>query len=63
VVIVLASPDASTVVGVVDRMEAPIWELFFSPDGSLLLATDSTEIRVWDVPRGPLRFVGRPACP
>lgn len=61
--VVLAPPDASSVIRTIDRMAAPIWEMFFSPDSSLLLATDGTEIRVWEIPGGALRYVGRLECP
>ena len=44
-------------------MQGPVWELFFSPDSSLLAATDGKEIRIWIVEDGTLLHVGKAACP
>jgi hypothetical protein len=59
----LASPDAARVFLTIDRMQGPIWELFFSPDSSLLVATDGIEIRIWRVEDGTLLYIGKAACP
>jgi Tol biopolymer transport system component len=61
--VILAPPDAQGAFRVIDRMQGPVWELFFSPDSRLLAATDGIEIRVWRVSDGSLRIVGKPACP
>jgi WD40 repeat protein len=61
--VVLASPDGSQVIRVIDQMPGPVWEMFFSPDGSRLAATDGTEIRIWRVSDGSLIAFGLPACP
>jgi WD40 repeat protein len=59
----LAAPDASQVLATVDKMQAPVWEMFFSPDGSMLAATDGVEVRIWGVDGGDLLYVGKPECP
>jgi len=61
--VLLASPDGSHIFRTLGAMQAPIWELFFSPDASLLAATDSREIHVWRVEDGALLFIGKTACP
>ena len=61
--IVLASPDGIRIIRNIDRMEGAVWELFFSPDSSLLAATDGKEIRIWIVEDGTLLHVGKAACP
>jgi WD40 repeat protein len=59
----LVSPDASQVIRTLDGMQSPVWELFFSPDGSLLAATDGIEIRVWRAEDGALVYIGKTSCP
>jgi WD40 repeat protein len=59
----LASPDGAQIVIKLGQMPAPVWELFFSPDGSRLVATDGVEIRIWQVEDGKLIYLGKPACP
>jgi WD40 repeat protein len=61
--VLLASPDAPRVASMLGQMAAPIWELFFSPDGSLLAATDGSEIRIWQVDDARIRYVGEKQCP
>lgn len=61
--VVLASPDGAQVIRVVGQMQGPVWELFFSPDGSLLTVTDGIEIRIWRVEDGTLLYIGKAACP
>jgi WD40 repeat protein len=61
--VILASPDAARVIRTFERMQGPVWELFFSPDGSLLAATDGVEIHIWRVRDGTLLYIGKPACP
>ncbi len=60
--IILASPDGTRVESTLGHMKAPVWELFFSPDGSRLAATDGVEIRIWRVEDGKLLYVGKPSC-
>ena len=60
--IILASPDGTRVESTLGQMKAPVWELFFSPDGSRLAATDGVEIRIWRVEDGKLLHVGKPSC-
>jgi WD40 repeat protein len=43
---------------VLDQIQGPVWELLFSPDSSLLDATDGIEIRVWRVSDGGLIAIG-----
>ena len=62
-VVVLASPDGTRVVRTLERMQGPVWEMFFSPDGSLLAATDGIEIHIWRVEDGTLLYIGRTICP
>lgn len=61
--VILASPDAGRVIRTIERMQAPVWELFFSTDGSLLAATDGIEIHIWRVEDGTLLYIGKVACP
>ncbi len=61
--ILLASPDATQIIRMIGQMAGPVWEMFFSPDGSWLAATDGTEIRIWRVEDGSLFSIGLPACP
>ena len=61
--IILASPDGTRVENTLGQMQAPVWELFFSPDGSHLAATDGVEIRIWQVEDGKLMYIGKITCP
>ena len=61
--IFLASPDAARVIRTIGGMQGPVWELFFSPDGALLAATDGIEIPIWRVEDGTLLYIGKAACP
>jgi WD40 repeat protein len=61
--VTLASPDAAQVFRTMGGMQSPVWELFFSADGSLLAATDSREIHVWRLEDGALFFTEKTACP
>jgi WD40 repeat protein len=61
--IILASPDGRQVNRSLGSMQGPVWELFFSPDGSLLAATDGREIHGWRVADGTLLYIGKTACP
>jgi WD40 repeat protein len=58
----LGPADAQGDFYVIDQMRGPVWELFFSPDSSLLAATDGIEIRVWRVSDGDLFAIGKPSC-
>jgi WD40 repeat protein len=61
--IFLAAPDGSTVVRELEGMQAPVWELFFSPDSTMIAATDGVEIRIWRVGDGELLSIGKFNCP
>ena len=59
----LTSPDDMQVIRTLEGMQSPVWELFFSPNGSLLAATDGIEIRIWRAEDGALLYIGKPTCP
>jgi WD40 repeat protein len=61
--VVLSSPDGSKEIRRLEGHPSPVWELFFSPDSSLLLSADGVEIRIWRVEDGQLLVVGKSACP
>jgi WD40 repeat protein len=47
---------------VVDQMQGPAWELFFSPDGRYLAAADGIEVRVWAIPERNRALTGTATC-
>ena len=55
----LSSPDGERTIRIIDSTQGPVWELIFSPDSSMLAATDGIEIRIWHIPDGELLFVGK----
>jgi len=61
--VILDSPNGARVIRTLEGMQSPVWGLFFSPDASLLAATDSRETHVWRVEDGALLYVGKTACP
>ena len=61
--VVLSSPDGSQVLRTIEGMQGTIWELFFSPDSSMLAGTDGSEIRIWQVENGKLLYIGKASCP
>lgn len=61
--VVLASPDGAQTVKQLGELQSPVWQLFFSSDGSQLVATDGVEIRIWQVEDGELIYIGKAACP
>ncbi len=61
--VLLVTPDSTRVIRTFEGMYSPVWELFFSPDGSLLAATDGVEIHIWRVEDGKLLYIGKTACP
>jgi WD40 repeat protein len=61
--VVLAAPHTGQFIRVIDQMQSPVWELFFSPDSSLLAVTDGVEIHVLRVEDGTLLSVGKNNCP
>jgi WD40 repeat protein len=60
--IILSSPDGAQKIRTLEGQQAPIWELIFSPDSSLL-ASAGVEIHIWRVGDGKLLFIGKSACP
>ena len=61
--IFISTVDGSKIVRVLTGHQGPVWALFFSPDSQLLAFTDGSEIQIWRVADGSLRFVGKAACP
>lgn len=61
--IVLTSPDGAQSIRTMDGTGATLWDLFFSPDSSLLAGNDDREIRIWQVETGKLLYVGKASCP
>ncbi len=60
--IVLSSPDGAQILRTLEGMQGTVWELFFSPDSSLLAATDGREIRIWQAEDGSLLYIGKTSC-
>ncbi len=60
--VILAAPDASGDFNVIDEMQGPVWEVFFSLDSSRLAATDGSQIRVWRIPGARLLAIGELSC-
>lgn len=61
--VTLTGPDGKRIIREIEGMQGPVWELFFSPDSSLLAATDGIDIRIWQVTDGSLLFIGKSTCP
>ena len=61
--VVFRSPDGTQFIRVVDQMQEPVWEMFFSQDSALLVVTDGLEIHIWGVGDGKLLYVGKNSCP
>ena len=61
--VLLVTPDSTRVIRSLEGMHSPVWELFFSPDGSLLAASDGVEIHIWRAEDGTLLSVGKATCP
>jgi WD40 repeat protein len=59
----ISSPDGSQILGTLEGHQSPIFELLFSPDGSILVSADDMEIRVWRVEDGKLLVIGKSECP
>jgi len=60
--IILASPDGAQIIHTLEGMQGSVWGLIFSPDGSLLAATNGNEIWIWQVVDGKLLYIGKSAC-
>ena len=61
--VILYSPDGARGIRSLGSMRGPVWELFFSPDSSLLAATDGNEIHIWRAGDATLLYIGKAACP
>jgi WD40 repeat protein len=59
----LTSPDGSQILHLLEGHPGPVWDLFFSPDSTLLASTDGLELRIWQVEGEVLLYVGKAACP
>jgi WD40 repeat protein len=59
----LTSPEGARVIRTIEGMQSPVWALFFSPDGSLLAASDGIGIHIWRVDDGTLLYIGKAVCP
>jgi WD40 repeat protein len=59
----LSSPDGSQTSETLKGHQSPVFELLFSPDGSILVSADDMEIRVWRVDNGELLAIGKSSCP
>ena len=60
--IIIGSPDGAQIIRTLEGMQGQVWGLIFSPDSSMLAATDGNEIWIWQVEDGKLLYVGKPAC-
>lgn len=61
--IVLSSLDGKQKLNKLENPHGPVWDLIFSPDGSLLASADGVEIRIWQVEDGKLLYIGKSVCP
>ncbi len=61
--VILSSPDTSQTILTLSGHQSPVFEVLFSPDSSLVVSTDSLEVRVWQVKDGRLLAIGKAACP
>lgn len=59
----LSTSDGSEILSFMEGHQAPLWELFFSPDSRLLVSADGLEIRIWSVEDNSLMYIGKAACP
>lgn len=60
--LILSSPDGSREIRTFQGHQAPIFELIFSPDSTILVSADDMEVRVWRVEDGELMAVGKTEC-
>ena len=61
--VVVSTPDGAQKIRILDGLTGPAGILFFSPDSSLLLASDWGETRIWRVDDGQLLLIGKSTCP
>ena len=61
--VVVSTPDGTQKIRILDGLTGPAGILFFSPDSSLLLASDWGENRIWRVDDGQLLLIGKSTCP
>lgn len=54
--VLLGPADAQGEFQSIAEMRGPVWELFFSPDSSLLVATDGIDIQIWQTADGNLLY-------
>lgn len=48
---------------IIDSSAGIVYELFFSPDGSLLVAADGLAVRIWSSITQELLYIGKITCP
>jgi WD40 repeat protein len=60
--VILSSPDGTQIIRTLEGMQALVWDLIFSPNSSLVAATDGGEIRIWQVEAGKLLYIGKATC-
>lgn len=61
--VLLTSLDSDQIDHTLGWLQGPVWEMFFSPDGSFLAATDGLSIPIWQVDSGEMRYIGKSECP
>ncbi len=61
--VIISSPDGLQLIRTLSGHQAPVFDLVFSPDSSLLVSADGQEIRVWRLADGQLLAIGKSACP
>jgi WD40 repeat protein len=61
--VLLSAPDGSQIIRMLEGMQGSVWDLFFSPDSSIVAAVDSQEMRIWRAEDGQLLYIGKASCP
>lgn len=61
--VLLGPADAQGEFQSIAEMRGPVWELFFSPDSKLLIATDGIELHIWQTAHGKLLYNFDLTCP
>jgi WD40 repeat protein len=61
--VVLRSANGQQVIRTMEGPPSSMWDLFFSPDSSLLAGNDATQIQIWRVEDGKLLYIGKATCP
>lgn len=61
--IILSSQDGTKKIKTLEGHQMPVFEVLFSPDGSMLASADDQEIRIWQVEDGKLLYIEKNECP